>query len=158
MAFWFTCFYLQVICASLGRGRHITLPEPVKINLRHLQPVDLNRLSPRCVYWDYLTNDWASDGCSVVASNSTHTRCQCDHLTNFALLMRKDASNGAGIHIRLDIVASVVAAVVVLGILAALLKVRNNFKYPLSSLSSLHKDNLIKKMFEALISRKNFAL
>ena len=84
----------KVICASLGRGRHIRLPEPVKINLRHLQPVDLDRVSPRCVYWDYLTNGWSSDGCQVIHSNVTHTRCQCSHLTNFALLMTEGKAAG----------------------------------------------------------------
>ena len=40
----------KVICASLGRGRHIRLPEPVKINLRHLQvwPLTQSFLFPFC--------------------------------------------------------------------------------------------------------------
>ena len=32
---------------------------------------------------------WSREGCHVVTeqSNSTHTVCACDHLTNFAILM-----------------------------------------------------------------------
>jgi len=30
---------------------------------------------------------WSEEGCSLIYSNQTHTLCQCDHLTNFAILM-----------------------------------------------------------------------
>ena len=43
----------RVIAASLGRGRHIELPKPVKITFRHLNDVDPSRVRPECVYWDY---------------------------------------------------------------------------------------------------------
>ena len=43
----------RVIAASLGRGRHIELPKPVKITFRHLNDVDPARVRPECVYWDY---------------------------------------------------------------------------------------------------------
>lgn len=31
--------------------------------------------------------DWSQDGCSLKEMNNTHVTCQCDHLTNFAVLM-----------------------------------------------------------------------
>ena len=115
----------RVISASLGRaGRHADLAEPVTVVLRHIR--EENVTGPVCVFWDFEVHAWSDRGCQLLETNSTHTTCSCDHLTNFALLMRKD-SNGVGINIRLDIVASVVAAVVVLGILAALVKVNNYF-------------------------------
>ena len=43
----------RVIAASLGRGRHIELPKPVKITFRHLNDEDPGRVRPECVYWDY---------------------------------------------------------------------------------------------------------
>ena len=64
--------------------------------------MDLNRLSPKCVYWDYLTNGWASDGCSVVSTNATHTRCQCNHLTNFALVMTEGGASRVALRPALD--------------------------------------------------------
>ncbi|RUS86609.1 hypothetical protein EGW08_005625, partial [Elysia chlorotica] len=30
---------------------------------------------------------WSQDGCRVVRTNRSHTKCECDHLTNFAVLM-----------------------------------------------------------------------
>lgn len=77
----------RIIAASLGRGRHIELPQPVQITFRHLNDVDPARVRPECVYWDYVSNAWSSEGCQPVLSNVTHTQCSCNHLTNFALLM-----------------------------------------------------------------------
>lgn len=57
----------KVISASLGKGRHIELPEPVQITFKHL--VTLNVSNPICVYWDYLANSWSGDGCQVQFSN-----------------------------------------------------------------------------------------
>ena len=109
----------KIVCASLGRGRHIELPEPVVITLKHLKRVDQgsnlitnsksskslrkvqgssgqpSKLVPKCVYWDYLSNDWSHDGCKVLETNQTHTRCQCNHLTNFALLMSTEGGDGS---------------------------------------------------------------
>ena len=41
----------KVISASLGKGRHVQLSEPVRIYFRHLT-LD-NVTNPKCVYWDY---------------------------------------------------------------------------------------------------------
>ena len=77
----------RIIAASLGRGRHIELPQPVQITFKHLNDVDPSRVRPECVYWDYVSNAWSDEGCHAVMSNITHTQCSCNHLTNFALLM-----------------------------------------------------------------------
>eukprot|EP00095_Tigriopus_kingsejongensis_P003806 maker-scaffold465_size163580-snap-gene-0.18 protein:Tk03806 transcript:maker-scaffold465_size163580-snap-gene-0.18-mRNA-1 annotation:"latrophilin cirl" len=77
----------KIISASLGKGRHIELPEPVLITLKHLRTINVSQ--PLCVYWDYLSNAWSDEGCQVVNTNRTHTLCQCNHLTNFALLMKE---------------------------------------------------------------------
>ena len=31
---------------------------------------------------------WSNDGCHVISTNSSHTHCQCNHLTHFAILVR----------------------------------------------------------------------
>ena len=78
-----------------------------------------------CVFWDLEAHAWSDAGCRLLSTNQTHSSCACDHLTNFALLMRRDDGGlgGSGINIRIDIVAGVVAAVVAIGILVALIKV-----------------------------------
>jgi len=40
---------------------------------------------------------WATDGCSLVRSNTTHTTCACDHLTNFAVLMATTGHQVGGV-------------------------------------------------------------
>ncbi|XP_030748603.1 latrophilin Cirl isoform X2 [Sitophilus oryzae] len=77
----------KVISASLGKGRHIQLREPVKLTLKHIKTENVS--NPKCVFWDYTTNSWSEEGCHVDTSESnfTHTVCFCDHLTNFAILM-----------------------------------------------------------------------
>lgn len=41
----------KVISASLGKGRHIQLSEPVRLSLRHLRTENVS--NPACVFWDY---------------------------------------------------------------------------------------------------------
>ena len=84
-----------------------------------------NVTGPVCVFWDLEAHAWSDAGCRLLSTNQTHSSCACDHLTNFALLMRRDDGGlgGSGINIRIDIVAGVVAAVVAIGILVALIKV-----------------------------------
>ena len=84
-----------VISASLGNGRHIQLPSPVRITLGHLNP---NFTDPICAFWDYELNGWSDTGCRSVTDDVTRddvTICECDHLTNFALLMRSSVSDRA---------------------------------------------------------------
>ncbi len=75
----------RVISASLGQGRHIQLPEPVTLEFTHFSP---NLSSPICVFWNFELPGWSDAGCRVVETNLTRTLCQCDHLTNFGLLMK----------------------------------------------------------------------
>ncbi|XP_038066523.1 adhesion G protein-coupled receptor E3-like [Patiria miniata] len=48
-----------------------------------------------CVFWDFeaqgtLGGAWSPDGCLVDSENDTHVICVCDHLTNFAILLKPD--------------------------------------------------------------------
>ncbi|XP_058809833.1 latrophilin Cirl-like isoform X3 [Phymastichus coffea] len=75
----------KVISASLGRGKHVQLTEPVRLYFEHINRENVS--NPRCVYWDYTTNNWSEEGCFTRYSNNSHTVCECNHLTNFAVLM-----------------------------------------------------------------------
>lgn len=41
----------KVISASLGKGRHIQLSEPVRVYFEHLTIENVT--NPKCVFWDY---------------------------------------------------------------------------------------------------------
>ncbi|KAK0161858.1 hypothetical protein PV327_008263 [Microctonus hyperodae] len=75
----------KIISASLGKGRHIELSEPVRIYFEHLTVENVT--NPTCVFWDYIMSAWSEEGCRMRKTNETHTICECNHLTNFAVLM-----------------------------------------------------------------------
>jgi len=35
--------------------------------------------------------EWSTEGCKLVETNFTHTTCECNHLTSFAVLMSPTA-------------------------------------------------------------------
>lgn len=116
----------RVVSASLGQGRHVELSHPVRIYLRHLVPD--NMTDAVCVYWDYEVHGWSDEGCKVVATNATMTECECNHLTNFAVVMRPvthSVTQDLLTAVRLDIVAYIIASVVVLVLFVLLIKVKN---------------------------------
>ena len=113
----------RIISASLGRGRHIELQKPVTITLRHLETDPRLLRDPTCVFWDYEVHGWSDAGCQLISSNQTFSVCQCDHLTNFGLLMRPVTKSPLMTHVRLDIVAYVVTSVVFLAICVLIFKV-----------------------------------
>ncbi|XP_046690264.1 adhesion G protein-coupled receptor L1 isoform X1 [Silurus meridionalis] len=80
----------HVIAASINKeSSRVFLTVPVVFTLKHLQLE--NHFSPNCSFWNYsersMTGQWSSQGCKMLATNSTHTTCSCSHLTNFAVLM-----------------------------------------------------------------------
>ncbi|XP_024877141.1 latrophilin Cirl-like isoform X4 [Temnothorax curvispinosus] len=93
----------KVISASLGKGRHIQLSEPVRVYFRHLAVENVT--NPTCVFWDYILSAWSDEGCQLQKTNETHTICECNHLTNFAVLMDVHA-------VRLDIAHQVALQII----------------------------------------------
>ena len=47
--------------------------------------------SERCVSWNFSANggegNWTADGCETIGLVDGVVTCQCDHLTNFAILV-----------------------------------------------------------------------
>ncbi|CAL7946106.1 unnamed protein product [Xylocopa violacea] len=93
----------KVISASLGKGRHIQLSEPVRVYFKHLSIENVT--NPTCVFWDYILSAWSEEGCEIRKTNETHTICECNHLTNFAVLMDVHA-------VRLDIAHQVALQII----------------------------------------------
>ncbi|KAH3815535.1 hypothetical protein DPMN_144063 [Dreissena polymorpha] len=75
-----------VLSCSISNESHI-LTLPIILTFEHGQA---NYFNPSCNYWKFSRPGyWASDGCSVRArdSDDSITVCECNHLTNFAVLM-----------------------------------------------------------------------
>jgi hypothetical protein len=66
---------------------------PVRITFRHVEEFEESQIVSRaiCVFLDYdrssFDSQWSSNGCYLRESNKTHSVCECDHLTHFAILM-----------------------------------------------------------------------
>ncbi|XP_059153234.1 adhesion G-protein coupled receptor D1-like isoform X2 [Physella acuta] len=68
---------------------HVKISKPIELTFSH--PGNFSR--PTCAFLNTSLNGgqlgiWSTTGCVVnKLSNTTHTTCSCDHLTNFGLLM-----------------------------------------------------------------------
>ncbi|KAL6481973.1 hypothetical protein MHYP_G00100530 [Metynnis hypsauchen] len=87
-----------VVSATLPRTRNTSLTKPVNFTLRHTAEFNLSG-DPSCVYWK--ETEWVTDGCTLIATNHTHSVCSCDHLSTFALIMQTKPSEFQTDH-RLD--------------------------------------------------------
>ncbi|XP_068744277.1 adhesion G protein-coupled receptor L4-like [Montipora capricornis] len=71
------------------------------VTLQHVKHKSNSTLVPVCGWWDFKVGGvngsgmWSRKGCSFVASssNATHSICKCNHLTNFAILMKVSTEN-----------------------------------------------------------------
>ena len=125
----------EVISASLGR--RVQLPEPVKITFKHIMYDVLYEKSPEvtpvCVYWDFDLHGWSDEGCRLISTSEKSSECECEHLTNFGLLVddRVPVSLGAdeptktssNLHV-IEIVTYVAIAISVLFVVIILMRVR----------------------------------
>ncbi|XP_067877040.1 adhesion G protein-coupled receptor E3-like isoform X5 [Heterodontus francisci] len=78
----------RVISATVGSSASYKFPVATSFILKHKEDLTAGgRLL--CAYWSHTTSGshWSARGCELVGSNDTHTTCQCDHLSSFAILM-----------------------------------------------------------------------
>ncbi|OWF53624.1 Brain-specific angiogenesis inhibitor 1 [Mizuhopecten yessoensis] len=76
-----------ILALTLASGPQANLDPPLELQYLHNEELVGERT---CVFWNFsLPNggEWSSKGCIVVFADVTTTRCQCDHLTNFAIMM-----------------------------------------------------------------------
>ncbi|XP_068695146.1 uncharacterized protein [Montipora foliosa] len=86
-----------VISISMDPKPSGKLTEPVTIASNNLHEVNLeDDEEPICAFWDFKMNaphgGWSKEGCNISAYNRIQTTCQCDHMTNFAVLRSKPLS------------------------------------------------------------------
>ncbi|XP_013416248.1 adhesion G protein-coupled receptor L3 isoform X2 [Lingula anatina] len=79
----------KILSLSLNnKDGDIQLAQPIHMSFRHVNVTNVEK--PKCSFWNFSSDEngaWSGRGCSVVTSNDTHTQCECNHLTNFAVLM-----------------------------------------------------------------------
>ncbi|CAK8690813.1 unnamed protein product [Clavelina lepadiformis] len=50
------------------------------------KPFKLSYVNETCAFWNFSTSSWSTEGCCLV-EGSNPPECQCNHLTNFAMLL-----------------------------------------------------------------------
>ena len=84
-----------VIAGSIKRLQIENLSEPVRIALRSIARGDTN--TTLCSYWDFGLGDWTQEGCKFDrVLRDGRVLCNCNHLTNFAMLMVCISFDGGG--------------------------------------------------------------
>ncbi|XP_052714639.1 adhesion G protein-coupled receptor B1-like [Crassostrea angulata] len=63
------------------------LVPPLNISFGHIKN-ESSKMYAVCVSWNFTVSKWTERGCNVSQSDHKRTVCQCNHLTNFAILMR----------------------------------------------------------------------
>ena len=71
----------DVISVSTSTSGSVNLSKPVIF----LLPNNGNK-TVSCAFYQVSEEVWSQDGCVTVCHNDTHTKCSCNHLTNFALI------------------------------------------------------------------------
>lgn len=66
-----------------------------------------------------ITVRWSTDGCEAVETADNYTVCQCDHLTNFAVLLDTTGNLADEDHIALNIITFVGCAISIICLLLA---------------------------------------
>ncbi|XP_062609065.1 adhesion G protein-coupled receptor L3-like [Saccostrea cucullata] len=77
----------------------LTLHDPLfgerldpSLRLKFLKHGNSHKSIRECVFWDFDLNNgtggWSTRGCKLLSTDDLHLHCECNHLTNFAVLVR----------------------------------------------------------------------
>ncbi|XP_072462640.1 adhesion G protein-coupled receptor E3-like [Notamacropus eugenii] len=80
----------RVVSGTMRQGQHSNLTSPAILTFQHLrESYSLRQQVTLCVYWKSTQEGagWSTEGCSLLKTNDTHTSCNCNHLSTFAVLM-----------------------------------------------------------------------
>ncbi|XP_064406825.1 uncharacterized protein LOC135351685 isoform X2 [Halichondria panicea] len=110
---------------------NIKLSQPVIVTLKHSSQLAQDSGEMKCVFWEFkrgsdsrlINGRWNTRDCerNDSLSNSTHTVCECTHLTNFAILLSSQPIVG-GVHaFVLEVIGYIGVSLSVLAMLATIL-------------------------------------
>ncbi|XP_038627704.1 adhesion G protein-coupled receptor E3-like [Tachyglossus aculeatus] len=74
----------KVVSGTIGLRKNISLSAPVNFTFQHVQALTPKERS-LCVYWNNIT--WSKQGCEVISADENQTKCSCNHLSTFAVLL-----------------------------------------------------------------------
>ncbi|XP_074059758.1 putative adhesion G protein-coupled receptor E4P isoform X2 [Macrotis lagotis] len=79
----------RVVSGTIGHRQDSTLASSANLTFQHLQETSNQNQQFLCVYWKSTKEgaSWSKEGCTLLETNGTHTRCSCSHLSTFAVLM-----------------------------------------------------------------------
>merc|ERR1719189_2469546 len=92
----------DVISVSTSTSKTVNLSKPVTFLLQNHGDRNVS-----CAFWSFNDSSWSRDGCVTLCHNDTHTKCSCDHLTNFALIfnVHEEFVGDLGVHgLRLQLI------------------------------------------------------
>uniref|UniRef100_W5MQ29 Adhesion G protein-coupled receptor E5b, duplicate 3 n=1 Tax=Lepisosteus oculatus TaxID=7918 RepID=W5MQ29_LEPOC len=75
----------KVVTVSVSNEHTEKLEKSVHITFSNLKILQQKAEYKTCVYWN--KGEWSTQGCVAKHFNDTHTVCECDHLSSFAVLM-----------------------------------------------------------------------
>ncbi|XP_072458191.1 adhesion G protein-coupled receptor E3-like isoform X1 [Notamacropus eugenii] len=79
----------QVVSTAVRPQQSNSSKVSVLLSFKHIQKKKAEE-TPLCVYWKALKEEggsWSEDGCKLHNFSETHTRCNCNHTSTFAVLM-----------------------------------------------------------------------
>ncbi|XP_067892754.1 adhesion G protein-coupled receptor L2 isoform X2 [Heterodontus francisci] len=142
----------HIIAASINKeSSRIYVTEPVVFTLAHIDPD--NYFNANCSFWSYsertMMGFWSTQGCKLIDTNRTHTKCECRHLTNFAIIMaHKEVEYSSEMHELILSIISWVGIVISLICLAICIFTFCFFRGLQSDRNTIHK-NLCMNLFVA---------
>ncbi|XP_055498441.1 adhesion G protein-coupled receptor L2-like [Leucoraja erinacea] len=142
----------HIIAASINKeSSRIYVTDPVVFTLEHIDPD--NYFNANCSFWSYsertMMGFWSTQGCKLIDTNRTHTKCECRHLTNFAIIMaHKGVEFANGIHELILSIITWVGIVISLVCLAICIFTFCFFRGLQSDRNTIHK-NLCINLFVA---------
>ncbi|XP_078481377.1 adhesion G-protein coupled receptor G2-like [Ciona intestinalis] len=112
-----------ILSIQIGLGASVeNLVEPVRIGftnfsytripLFNLQKQALE-IQLKCVFWDFNTSSWSDKGCCLNLSAGV-SQCQCNHLTNFGLLVKSTPVAG---DVAVSIISNVGCGLSIIGLI-----------------------------------------